>query len=611
MNEHQHLSRLADGMRSREVSRRTILRLLVTGVGASALTGVLSACGQPAAPAAPAKPAEPAKPAAAAPTSAPAAAAAPAKPAEAAKPAAAAAKPAEAAKPAAAAGGASGGQVSVHWTKPITFNPLYSTAGSEQGVERLMFGALVRVNDKLEAVPDLAEKIDISPDGKVYTFTLKKGITFSDGKPLTSADVKFTFERAVDKRAGTYWRGRLLVIQGAAEFGDQKSPTISGLETPDDHTVKMTLVQPDSTWLLTLGDFAGLSILPAHILKDVAPDQLQKHPFSLNPNVSAGAFSFVKYETDQYLEVKRNDNYSGGPKAKLDRVFFKLLAADAALAQMERGELDLMIVPTSEMERMKKNPAVTVVSVPSPSMDFLAINVRKDYLKDKRVRQAMQYAIDREGIVKAIYQGEAQVVNQPIFGPDWMGIPDLNPYKFDPAKSKQLLKDANWDSGRALQALYVPGIKERDAYMPIIQQQLKEVGITLEIIPSEAAEATRRRNAGEFDVQQIGGGIFRQDPNVAGKYMETVNYVPVGGNYGHYTNTKLDELFPAGRATTNLAERKKIYTEAATIMNDEAPWVYLWSPNSIFAHSKKLVGFKPPSYATHNMWNADEWTVGG
>ena len=109
----------------------------------------------------------------------------------------------------------------------------------------------------------------------------------------------------------------------------------------------------------------------------------------------------------------------------------------------------------------------------------------------------------------------------------------------------------------------------------------------------------------------VGGGIFRQDPNVSGKYMETVNWVPVGGNYGHYTNARLDELFSTGRGTTNLAERKKIYTEAATIMNDELPWIYLWSPNSIFALSKKLVGFKPPSYATHNMWNADEWSVAG
>jgi peptide/nickel transport system substrate-binding protein len=591
MNTRSHLEPPAIGRLARGRSRRAFLRTLVAGAGASAVGMLVAACG-------------PARPSAPAPTTAPA-------PASASNPTVAAPGPAAApGATGASAGqpGGTGGQVSVQWTKPVTFNPLYSTAGSEQGVERLMYGALVRVNDKLETVPDLAEKVDASPDAQTYTFTLRKGINFSDGQPLTSKDVRFTFERAVDKRAATYWRGRLLDIQGATEFGDQQAPTISGLETPDDYTVKITLRKPDSTFLLTIGDFSGLSILPEHILKDVAPDQLQRHPVSLNPNVSAGAFQFVQFQTDQYAELKRNDSY-GGAKAKLDRIFFKILAVDAALAQMERGELDLMIVPTSEMDRMKKVPSLSVVSVNSPSVDFLAVNMAKDYLQDKRVRQAMQYAIDRESVVQAIYQGEAQVVNQTIIGPDWMGVPDLNTYAFSPDKAKQLLKDANWDSGRSLQILYTPGTKERDAYMPIVQQQFKDVGIGMDIVSAEAVEITRRRNAGDFDLVQVGGGIFRQDPNVSGKYMETVNWVPVGGNYGHYTNTRLDELFPQGRATADLNKRKQIYTEAATIMNDELPWIYLWSPNSIFAVNKRLVGFKPPSYATHNMWNADEWTV--
>ena len=588
MNTSPHLENADLGPLARGGSRRAFLRMLVAGSGVSALGTLAAACG-PAAPSAPA------------PTTAPAAAA---KPTVA---AVTAATPTPAA--AAAQAGGTGGQISLQWTKPVTFNPLYSTAGSEQGVERLIYGALVRVNDKLEAVPDLAEKVDVSPDAQTYTFTLRKGINFSDGQPLTSKDVRFTFERAVDKRAATYWRGRLLDIQGATEYGDQQAQTISGLETPDDYTVKMTLRKPDSTWLLTLGDFSGLCLLPEHILKDVAPDQLQAHPVSLNPSVAAGAFQFVQYQTDQYAELKRNDSY-GGTRARLDRIFFKILAVDAALAQMERGELDLMIVPTSEMDRMKKVPSLTVVSVPSPSIDFLAVNMAKDYLQDKRVRQAMQYAIDRESVIKALYQGEAQLVNQTIIGPDWMGMPDLNMYPFSPDKAKQLLKDANWGS-HSLQILYTPGTKERDAYMPIIQQQFKDVGIGMDIVSAEAVEITRRRNAGDFDLVQVGGGIFRQDPNVSGKYMETLNWVPVGGNYGHYTNTRLDELFPQGRSTADLTQRKKIYTEAATIMNDELPWIYLWSPNSIFAVNKRLVGFKPPSYATHNMWNADEWTVAG
>ncbi|MBV9599488.1 MAG: ABC transporter substrate-binding protein [Chloroflexi bacterium] len=596
MNTRWHLGNLGSGPLARGHSRRAFVRMLAAGAGASAVGMLVAACG-PGAPSAPA------------PTTAPAPASATNPPVTATT--AAVATPAAGATAAGAAQtSGTGGQVSIQWTKPVTFNPLYSTAGSEQGVERLIYGALVRVNDKLEAVPDLAERVDVSPDAQTYTFTLRKGINFSDGQPLTSKDVRFTFERAVDKRAATYWRGRLLDIQGATEYGDQQAPTISGMETPDDYTIRMTLRKPDSTWLLTLGDFSGLCILPEHTLRDVAPDQLQAHPISLNPNVSAGAFQFVQYQTDQYAELKRNDAY-GGATAKLDRIFFKILEVDAALAQMERGELDLMIVPTSEMDRMKKVQSLTVVSVPSPSIDFLAVNMAKDYLQDKRVRQAMQYAIDRESVVNAIYQGEAQVVNQTIIGPDWIGMPDLNMYPFDPDKARQLLKDANWDSGHSLQTLYTPGTKERDAYMPIVQQQFKDVGIGMDIVSAEAVEITRRRNAGDFDLVQVGGGIFRQDPNVSGKYMETVNWVPVGGNYGHYTNARLDELFPQGRSTADLNQRKQIYTEAATIMNDELPWIYLWSPNSIFAVSKRLVGFKPPSYATHNMWNADEWTVAG
>jgi Bacterial extracellular solute-binding proteins, family 5 Middle len=145
--------------------------------------------------------------------------------------------------------------------------------------------------------------------------------------------VVFTIERAVDARTGSYWRGRLLLIAGASEYGEQKASTISGLETPDDYTVKMTLQSPDSTWLLTLGDFAGMGILPEHVLRDVAPDKIKQHAFSLNPNVSAGAFQFSKYETDQYLEIRRNDSYGGGAPPQLQDVGIAL-----ALRQVEGAE---------------------------------------------------------------------------------------------------------------------------------------------------------------------------------------------------------------------------------------------------------------------------------
>lgn len=503
----------------------------------------------------------------------------------------------------------SGGQVSVGWTKPVTLNPLFSTIGYEQVVEQLVFGSLVKVNATLDAVPDIAEEIEVSADATTYTFKLRQNLTFTDGQPFTSKDVVFTFERAIDARTGSYWQGRLMSIEGAPEFSDQRADTITGLEAPDDFTIVMRLSSPDSTWLLTLGDFAGFGILPAHVLEEIAPDQLQQHSFSLAPTVSAGVFKFERYESDQFVELTRNESY-GGEKANLDRIFFKILTQDVTVAQLETGEVDVSNVPVTELARLQGNPNLTVVSVPSPSVDFLALNLTKPYFQDQRVRQAMMYAIDREAIVQAIFSGEASVVNQTIIGPDWMGIPDVNPYGYDPDQARQLLNDANWDSSFKVVLDYVPGTKTRDAYVPIIQQLLKDVGLEIELQPLESAEYSRRRSIDHvFDIALVGGGVFRQDPNVSSKYFETANFVPSGANYSHYSNPRVDELFVAGRATTDDTERIAVYTEVATILNEELPWIFLWSPNAIFAYNKRLVGFEPPSYVNTPMWNADKWSV--
>lgn len=596
----------------RRFNRRGVLRLAALGAGASALSGLLAACGgaTPTATSAPAS----ARPSTAA-SSAPASAAASTGGGASAAPASAA--PASAAA-SSAAGGAAGGQITIYWTKPNTIHPLFSTAGIEQGVERQMFGALMRMTDKLEAVPDLAEKVEGSADAKTWTFTLKKGLKFSDGQPLTAKDVVFTFERAIDKRTGSYWSSRLIALDGAADFSVQKADKIKGLETPDDYTIKMTLATPDSVWLQTISDFSGLCILPSHILKDTAPADMQKAPFSFAPTPSAGAFVYGEWKADQYLEIRRNESYTGGPKAKLDRIFCKVLTQqDVGLAQLEKGEIDVMVVPITEADRLRKLPNLTVTSTPAPAMDFLIPNAGKPFFKDKRVRQAMAYALDREAMVKEILKGEATLVNSSIFGPDWMGVPEgLNDYKFNPDRGRQLLKEANWDANQKVQWMYSPGDKVREALIPIMQQQFKDIGMNVELLTLDSTEINKRLvtgatndQPGDFDLFYNGGGVFRQDPNVSAKYLESVAKTPVGANYTHYSNTRVDELFRAGRATTDNAERKKIYTELAKIINDECPWIFLWSPNSIHAYNKRLVGFKPPSYPTHFVWNAEEWSV--
>lgn len=590
------------------LARRTLLRLAATSAGATALTGLLAACGAAESPATSAP-----APATTAASAAPAPATAAATKAPAASSAAA-----PSAAPSAAAGGATGGQVSIYWTKPSTIHPLFSTAGVEQGVERQIFGSLVKMNDKLSPVPDLAEKVEASADAKVWTFTLKKGLTFSDGKPLTAKDVVFTFERAIDKRSGSYWSSRLSIIDGAADYAVQKADKIKGLETPDEYTIKMTLATADAVWSQTISDFAGLCILPSHTLKDTPPDQMAKSTFAFAPTPSAGAFVYADWKADQYLEIKRNENYTGGAKAKLDRIFCKVLTQqDIGIAQLEKGEIDLMVVPVTEADRLRKNANLTVTSTPAPSVSFLALNFDRPFFKDKRVRQAMMYALDREAIIKEILKGEATVVNSTIIGPEWMGTPaGLNAYKYDVNKAKQLLKEANWDANQKVSLMYTPGDKINDALVPIMQQLFKDAGIALDLLVVDTPEYNRRavvgataQAAGDFDIALVGGGVFRQDPNVSAKYFETVSFTPAGANYGHYSNTQVDELFKQGRAITDTTQRKQIYTKLAQLLNEELPWIYLWSPNSIHAYNKRLVGFKPPSYATHLVWNAEEWSV--
>jgi ABC-type transport system substrate-binding protein len=504
-----------------------------------------------------------------------------------------------------------GSQVSILWRKPTTLNPLFSTAGNEQQVERLIFGALVKMTADLEQVPDIAEEVNVSDDATTYTFTMHEGTTFNDGTPMTSADVVFTIERAVDKRTASFWRGRLLGIAGAEAYGDQEADSISGLEAPDDRTIKITLENPDSAFLVNFVDFSGFGILPKHILGDVAPDQLINHPFNLEPTVGAGAFSFLRYETDQFLELERNESYWGEPPA-LERIFLRILQPEIAVADLERGNLDMMAIGIDDVGRLTENPELTVVSVPSPSLDTISVNLDREYFQDKRLRQAMMYALDRETIVAEIYQGQAQVINSPIFGPDWMGIPEgLNEYPYDPDKARQLVEESGWDTNRTVEMMYVPGGNRTfDSMVPIVQAQFADVGIKVELLQLEAPELIRKLvTEPDYDLYIGGGGVYGADPSISSKYYLSANLTPAGANNVRYVNEEIDRLYDEGRVASELDERRAIYTEIAKILNDDLPSIFLWSPNTNFAFNKRLEGFEPPRYVDNRLWNAEEWSL--
>jgi ABC-type transport system substrate-binding protein len=466
----------------------------------------------------------------------------------------------------------------------------------------------------------LAESVEISADAMTYTFHLRDGLMFNDGTPLTSKDVLFTFHRAIDKRTGSVWRSRFLPLQGADTYDGTTVTDIPGIQAPDDKTVVMKLTKPDVTWIITLCDFAGFCILPEHAFGSIAPDQLQKAPFSLKPGPGAGAFTFGEYQPDQFVSLKRNDNYKP-PHANIDELYLPVLPQTVtSLSQLQTGDLDIAQVSIPDLATVQGNPNLNVSSEPSVMCQFLVPNLTRPEFADKRVRQALIYALDRESILKDIMLNQATIINSCFFGWKWEdGEPaGLNPYAFDPDKAKSLLKDANWDSNTQISSQYIPGDPLQDTLLNIFVQQWKDVGINVTLQSVDVPDYTNRLvsaakdgKTGDFQLVIGSGGVMGQDPNVTTKYITTAAATPVGSNYNHYSNPKVDDLMVQGRATNDLAERKKIYTQIAQIVNDDAVWVFLWRLNSIYGVNKRVQNFKAPGHPGRVISSAHKWSVAG
>ncbi len=506
-----------------------------------------------------------------------------------------------------------GGSVTVLWRTPVTLNPLFSHTGIEQQVFRSLYGAIMKVNDQLESEPDLADSVDVNEDATQYTFHLNENIMFSDGEQMTSEDVRFTFERALIPETGSIWRGRLSNIVGTEEY--EGDGDIEGIVTPDDYTIEIHLENPEAGFLNNLAAFAGFCIIPKHVWEDISPEDMQEHSMSMEPTVFAGPFKLVQYQTDQFLEMERNDDWFRDPPL-LDRIYMRILEPSVGVAQLETGELDIMQLPYTEIERTEAMDHVSVTSIPSPALNWMIINVgRNERFADKRVRQAIWYALDREGIMNAATLGNGTMVNNPIyghgFGPEWMGDPEgLNDYDYDPDRARELLEEAGWDFDQPMEAIYrTSDTEDRVTIITISQQQWTEAGMQTELTLLERSEAGDRGSEGDFDIYQVGGGMNGAEPSISAVYFTSWNFPPDGANTGHYQNDRVDELYMMGQATSDLDERREIYQEIAQIWNDEVPWIINHSPNTVYGITNRVQGFIPSSYVDNILWNAEEWTV--
>ncbi len=431
-----------------------------------------------------------------------------------------------------------------------------------------MFEGLVTFDFKLTPQPVLAESWEISPDGLVYTFKLRKGVTWHDGKPFTADDVVFS--------CGEY----LVEVHPRSRPVFQRT-TVSKV---DEHTVRFTLKEPFAP-LMRNFDPIGAPIVPAHIYKGT---KFRENPANANP-IGTGPFKFKQWQRGQFIHLVRNDNYWQAGKPYLDEIYYRLIpdSAGRALA-IESKQVDLATqndIELIDVQRLKALPHLTTTTQGwewgSP-ICWLEFNVRRKPFDDKRFRQAIMYALDRNFIRDNVFFGLAKVATGPIHSNSPYYEPTVPQYPHDLKKAEALLEEMGFAKGAgnvraSMKLLGLPYGEVWNRLNEYVKQALKRIGVEVTIESTDVAGWGDRTKNWEFD-STIYFMTTLSDPalGVARTYVTTsIRHGILFGNHSGYSNPKVDDLFAKAAVATKEADRKSLYSEAQKIVVDEVPVAWM------------------------------------
>ena len=543
---------------------RSLTRLLTAG----AL--FLAACGpatQPAAPtSAPPTAAPAAKPTAAQaqaqPTTAPAPTAAPA-----AKPTAApAAQPTTAPQAAAAGQPKRGGILKVGLqADPTSLDPQKTSLTALFHVTEHIYSLLVRLKPDLTVEPDLAEKWDISADGKTYTFTLRKGVKFHSGRMLTSADVKYTFDRLVDKATAS---------PNASLLAPAESVT-----TPDENTVVITLKQADASFLTNLTG-------PATVI--INKDAVAQNGDLTKTADGTGPFKFKEYVPNTRVVLERNPDYWEAGKPYVDGIEMTIASDDTArTAAVRTGTVDFIeYAPLKDIPSLKSDSSLQLAGDQNTNIRFIGLNVTRKPFSELKVRQAIAAVTDREAVLGPAVFGFGTPTLE-IFPPGyWAGL-GVKPQAADVAKARQLLTEAGYPDGFSTTILSWSQYSFLSNAAVVVQDQLKQIGISADINLEENAAFIKDYLDNNFDLTVSGTSAY-VDPNDI--YLRSFG-TGQPSNAVRYSNPKADDLIAQGVATTDQEKRKQIYQQLQQLLLDDVPWVNLYIANQFEAMKTYVKGY--------------------
>ena len=460
------------------------------------------------------------------------------------------------------------------YVDPPTLDPHLTTDATSAQIIVELFGGLVTIDPNLDIVPDLAESWDISGDGRVYTFHLRPDAVFHDGKPVTAHDVIWSLERVTNPLTESPVVDQYLGdIVGVDEKVAGDAPTISGVRFIDEHTVEITIDEAKSYFLAKL-------TYPTGFVLDKENVEANPRNWFREPN-GTGPFRLTEYRVGETLRMGRNDSYHlGAPK--LQEVEF-ILSGGTQLLMYENNEIHIAGVSLADLDRLNDPDNELYPDLrtapPNFSVNYIGLNVNEPPLDDVKVRQALNYAIDKREIA-SIVLGDLVVPADGILPPNFPGYHEgVNGYEFDPLRAKQLLEESKYgdDLGNIPPiTITTPGSFGANVSLDmevVLQMWERNLGITAEFQQTEFATFLKDLHKGRFQMFDIGWIADYPDPE---NFLDLLFHSDSSNNHTHYSNPEVDELLMKARVETDETARFALYNQAEQMILDDAPWVPLW-----------------------------------
>jgi peptide/nickel transport system substrate-binding protein len=444
-----------------------------------------------------------------------------------------------------------------------TFDPRAKSDSAVERMRQLMFNGLTRKDDKFNPVPDLAERFESSPDYKAFAFYLRPNVRFHNGRTLSAADVKYTFDTML-----------------AEGFASDKRADLKR----DGVSVELDTSNPLKATFRCENPCPGLAntVLPIGIIPEGTSDEQARRPMGTGP------FKFESYTEDQEVVLTSFDDYfEGSPSIK--RLSVRIIPDNSTReSELRKGSVDLAINADFDpvtVESLQSAPGITVKITEGTNITHLGVNLQDPILKDRRVRQALAYAIDREAIIRDVLRGQASPARSVLPQSQWAYEPNVADYKYDPDRAKRLLAEAGKSNLKL--SLKTSPVSVSRKIGEAIQEQMRRIGVEIELQSLERQKLTQDMIEGNFQLYLntlVGGN---QNPDIFRLVYGSGSIPPNGQNRSRYSNPQLDKLLNEAQ-TAPLERRKEIFSQVQKTLAEDLPQIYLWYPSTVIVYRNRI-----------------------